>query len=46
MEEKKAQAKKNLDEWLEVTGVISKESTWYHELVSIVEDAVEIGETK
>ena len=32
-----------LDEWLEVTGAVSKGSGWYWELQGIIEDAVECG---
>jgi len=32
-----------LDEWLEVTGAIEKETGWYWELQGVIEDAVECG---
>ena len=32
-----------LDAWLNATGAISRESSWYYELQGIVEDAVECG---
>lgn len=32
-----------LDKWNDVTGAISKGSSWYYELQSVIEDAVHIG---
>ena len=31
------------DQWNDVTGVVTKHSSWYYELQSIIEDAVECG---
>jgi hypothetical protein len=31
------------DKWNDVTGAISKGSSWYYELQSVIEDAVHIG---
>jgi len=41
--DRRAAARELLDEWLEVTGAISEGGSWYYELCSIIEDAVEIG---
>lgn len=32
-----------LDRWNDVTGAIEKNSSWYYELQSVVEDCVHIG---
>lgn len=32
-----------LDEWLDVTGAVPKESSWYWELQGVIEDAAECG---
>lgn len=32
-----------LDEWNDVTGAVDKNSSWYGELQSVIEDAVHIG---
>jgi len=32
-----------LDEWLDITGAIEKETGWYWELQGVIEDAVECG---
>jgi len=32
-----------LDKWLECTGVIQKDTSYYYELVGVVEDAVKCG---
>jgi hypothetical protein len=31
------------DKWNDITGVIDKNSGWYYELQSVIEDAVHIG---
>lgn len=31
------------DDWIAVTGVVEKDCGWYYEMVSIIEDAAEIG---
>lgn len=36
-------AKEILDEWLEVTGIIEFNSSWYYELCSIIDYAVQLG---
>ncbi len=33
----------NLDDWNDVTGVVLKGSSYYHELQSIIEQSVKVG---
>mgnify|MGYP003437380168 FL=1 len=32
-----------LDKWNDVTGAVAKNSGWYYELQSVIEDAVHVG---
>lgn len=32
-----------LDEWLQITGAIERDTSWYIELKSIIEDSVKLG---
>jgi len=43
LENAKRRALNILDQWLDVTGVIDKRSSWYWELQGVVEDAVHCG---
>jgi hypothetical protein len=43
LERRKAAALQMFDEWNDVTGAIGTGSSWFWELKSIIEDAVEIG---
>lgn len=43
LERAKRHALHRFDEWLEVTGAITKGCSWHGELESIIEDAVDIG---
>ena len=36
-------AQNNFDKWNDATGVPSKGCSWYYEILSLIEDAVEIG---
>lgn len=37
------QALNNLDEWLEVTGIVDKGTGYYYEMQAVVEQATRIG---
>ncbi len=39
----KRKALEVFDKWVEVTGVVSKCDSYYYELCSVIEDAVDIG---
>lgn len=43
LEQAKRRALNILDRWLDVTGAIDMNTSWYYELQSIVEDAVHCG---
>ena len=43
LEDRKVAALELFDQWNDVTGAVSKGSSWFWELKSVIEDAVEIG---
>lgn len=43
LDDAKRRALNILDSWNDVTGAITKPSSWYYELQGVVEDAVECG---
>lgn len=43
LEDRKVAALELFDQWNDVTGAVSTGSSWFWELKSVIEDAVEIG---
>jgi hypothetical protein len=43
MEDAKIRALTIFDQWNDVTGAVAKNTGWYYELQSVIEDAVECG---